>query len=84
MFFMMGIYDRIREIQYSGDMQICSGCGRYCNYRIYVKYMCLSLFFIPVLKWGKQYYAESSCCGNRIELDRKTGRKIERGEKIIF
>ena len=59
----MGIYDRVKEIPFKGEMDVCPSCGRYCNYRKYVKYTCLSLFFIPILKWGKQYYAESTCCG---------------------
>lgn len=84
MFFMMGIYDRTKEIEYNGEIQICPSCGRYCNYRIYVTYMCLSVFFIPVFRWGKKYYAETSCCGKRIELSREQGRKAEHGDKITI
>lgn len=68
MFFMMGIYDRVKEIPYNGEMEVCPSCGRCCNYKAYVKYTCLSLFFIPIFKWGKQYFAESTCCGYRKEL----------------
>ena len=84
MFFVMGVYDRSKQLNCITDMSVCSECGRYCSYKIFVTYMCLSLFFIPVFKWGKRYYAVSSCCGKRRELDRETGRKAERGEKVIL
>ena len=84
MFLIMGIYDRSKEIEYNGEMVICSKCGRYCSYKVFVTYMCLSLFFIPVFKWGKRYCVTSSCCGARYELDRDIGRKIERGEKVTI
>ena len=44
-------------------------------------YMCLSLFFIPVLKWGRKYYAETSCCQSLYELDPQAGRRLQRGEQ---
>ncbi len=84
MFFIMGIYDRSKEIEYKGDMVICPACGRYCSYKIYVTYMCLSIFFIPVFRWGKRYYVISTCCGKRYELDRGKGRQAEKGEKVAI
>ena len=64
MFFMIGIYDRIKELDEDHGMEICPECGRYCKYRSYMKYTCLSLFFIPVFKWGREYYSQSNCCGH--------------------
>ena len=84
MFFMMGIYDRTKEIKYSADMTICTDCGRYSSYRLFVTYMCLSIFFIPVLTWGKRYYVTSSCCGKSHELCKEKGRAAQRGEKIVI
>lgn len=84
MFFIMGIYNRSKELNCITDMSVCPDCGRYCSYKIFVDYICLSLFFIPVIKWGKHYYAVSSCCGKRHELNREMGKKAERGEKINF
>ena len=76
---MISVYDRTKEIEYKGDMEICPSCGRYCSYRLFVTYTCLSLFFIPILKWGKSYYLRSSCCGKTIELDKEQGKKFEKG-----
>ena len=83
MFLIMGIYDKTKEIDYTGGMSICPDCGRYCNYKIFVTYMCLSLFFIPAFKWGKQYFAKTSCCGKTYELTKEQGKAAEKGEKII-
>ena len=45
-------------------------------------YMCLSLFFIPCLKWNKQYYVQSTCCNTVYALDSEIGRQIARGEDV--
>ena len=79
MFFIMGIYNKTREIIHKGSMEICPDCGRYCSYNIYVEFMCLSLFFIPVLRWGKRYYAKASCCG---KIHKLTKEQVKNGEKI--
>lgn len=84
MFFIMGIYNRSKEIAYNGGMEICPDCGRYCSYNIYAEFMCLSLFFIPVLRWGKRYYAKSSCCGKIHELTKEQSKQAEKGEKITI
>ena len=81
---MIGIYNRFKELKYNGEMTVCSSCGRYCSYKILVEYTCLSLFFIPVAKWGKRYYAVSTCCGKKKDLTKEQGKKVEKGEKIIL
>lgn len=83
MFFIMGINNGRKELNYdSGGMNICKSCGAYCRYRIYCTYMCLSLFFIPTIKWSKQYYAECSKCGRVFGIISETGRKIEKREQV--
>ena len=85
MFFIMGITDGQKELNYdSGGMNICSSCGAYCRYRIYCTYMCLSLFFIPVYKWSKKYYAECSSCGTVFSFNNAIGKRIEHGEQITL
>ena len=69
MLFIMGIYDQNKELGSKRHTDVCPQCGRFCSYKEYMRYTCLSLFFIPVLKWGKEYYAESSCCGHRKSIN---------------
>lgn len=80
MFLIFGINSERKEIGSLGPV-ICGVCGSYGRYQVYVTYMCLSLFFIPVLKWGKKYYVETSCCHSLYELDTQAGRRIWRGEQ---
>ena len=83
MFFIMGINDGKKELNYdSGGMNICKSCGAYSRYTVFVTYMCLSLFFIPTFKWGKKYYVKSSCCGSIFELNEAKGKAIVRGEDV--
>lgn len=80
MFFIFGVNSDQKEIGSFGPV-ICGICGSYGRYRVYVTYMCLSLFFIPVLKWGRKYYAETTCCRSLYELDSQAGRRLQRGEQ---
>ena len=82
MFFIGGITQGTKEIPYQAAAFICDRCGRYGNCRIYMTYMCLSLFFIPIFKWNRRYYVKTSCCGTVYELDQETGSRLARGESI--
>ena len=81
MFFICGINSGQKELKFN-QLVICSQCGSYGRYQVFMTYMCLSLFFIPVLKWGKRYYVKMSCCGSVYELNGDTGKRIARGETL--
>ena len=81
MFFIFGIQSGQKELNYN-ELVICEHCGSYGRYQVFMTYMCLSLFFIPVLKWGKRYYVKMSCCSALYELNYETGRQIARGESV--
>ena len=75
MFFIMGIDPREKQIPYN-DLMICTQCGKYGRYEVVMRYMCFSLFFIPLIKWNKQFYVKSSCCGTVYALDPAIGRAL--------
>ena len=81
MFFMMGITNGRKDLNYN-QMVICDRCGKYGRYTVFMTYMVLSLFFIPVFKWGKKYYVQTTCCGSTYQLDPEIGRRIEKGESL--
>ncbi len=81
MFFMMGITDGRKELDYN-QTEICGVCGRYGRFQVFMTYTVLSLFFIPCFKWNRHYYVQTSCCNTLYELDREIGRRIERGEDV--
>ena len=81
MFFIMGVSPRKEELPYN-QMVICSHCGSYGRYQVYMTYMCLSLFFLPVFKWDRHYYVTTSCCGTTYELDPEVGAAIRRGREV--
>lgn len=80
MFFMMGITEGRKELNFQQTI-VCDQCGRYGRYVVYMTYTVLSLFFIPCLKWNKQYYVETSCCHTTYRLNPEVGKRIERGEQ---
>ena len=81
MFFICGINQGQRELPGS-QLVICDGCKGYGRYQVFMTYLCLSLFFIPVFRWGKRYYVKTSCCGAVYELNPETGRRLARGEQL--
>ena len=82
MLFIAGITQGTKELLYQASAFVCSRCGRYGRYQVYMTYMCLSLFFIPVFKWNKKYYAKTTCCQTVYELDKEVGRRLEKGENL--
>ena len=82
MFFMIGVSPQRKDFEYHGGVMICERCGAYGRYRVFMTCMCLSLFFIPVFKWKKQYFAQTSCCGTTYALDPEIGQRIAHGQNV--
>ena len=81
MFFIMGINQGRKDSEYN-QMIICDYCGAYGRYQVFMTYMCLSLFFIPLFKWNKQYYVQSTCCNTVYSLDPEIGRHIAERKNV--
>lgn len=81
MFFICGINPGQKELPFN-QLVICNCCGSYGRYQIFMTYMSLSLFFIPILRWGKHYYVKMSCCNAVYELSPDLGKRIARGEQV--
>ena len=81
MFFICGINQEQKDLGSFGPY-ICGACGSYGRYQVYITYMCLSLFFIPIIKWSKKYYVQTTCCQSLYVLDPEIGKRIQRGEPV--
>lgn len=81
MFLMIGISDGRKDLDFS-QMTICDSCGAYGRLTVYMTYMALALFFIPIFKWNRKFYVQASCCGAVYLLDPEIGRRIARGEQL--
>lgn len=66
-------YDKVTRCPYCDDMG---------SYDIYYTYNVLTIFFIPIWKWNKQYIAERTCCKKRFILDNEVGDRLRRGEDV--
>ena len=82
MFFIMGINQKHKAIRYNTSVFICDRCGQYGRYEVFMTYMCFSLFFVPIIKWNKQYIVRTTCCSAQYELDSNIGQAIARGKDI--
>lgn len=81
MFFIMGISQGQKKLGFD-QLIVCPACGKYGHLEVYMVYSYLSLFFIPVWKWGRRYYVRTTCCGTSVQLDEELGRRIARGETV--
>lgn len=81
MFFMIGINEGRKQLPFD-QLIICDRCGRYGHYQVFMTYTVLSLFFIPILKWNKRFYVQTSCCQTVYELSPEIGKRIARGESL--
>ena len=83
MFFFFGIMNDQKNLDFHQPMT-CDVCGRMGQYQVFVTYMVLSIFFIPIFKWGRTYYVRTSCCGSLYQLRPEVGHVIERGENVTI
>jgi len=81
MFFMIGITDGRKDIDFNQAIT-CSVCGKFGRFQIFMTYMSLSLFFIPVFKWNRKFYVQTTCCNTIYELDPETAGRIMAGENV--
>ncbi len=81
MFLIMGINEGRKDFDFS-QFITCAICGKYGRFNVFMTYTVLSLFFIPVFRWNKRYYVQTSCCGTIYELDKEVGKAVSKGENI--
>lgn len=81
MIFIGGISTAFKQLVFS-QMIACPSCGRLTRLEIFMRYTYFSFFFIPLFKWGKEYYGKMNCCEKIFPIDKELGKKIERGDAI--
>ena len=81
MFFIIGAAPGRKNLNFH-QMVICPECGGYGRYQVYMTYMSLTLFFIPVIKWKKEYFVQMSCCNALYRLNPEVGSAIAWGEEL--
>jgi len=79
MFFIFGISQGEKKLDFQ-QTAVCACCGGYGRYEVYMTYMYFSLFFIPIIRWKKQYFVTTACCGAVSEIDRELGERIQKGQ----
>ncbi|MCR5773826.1 MAG: zinc ribbon domain-containing protein [Lachnospiraceae bacterium] len=80
MFFMIGVTDGYKDLEYSGRITSCPACGIPCGCSVFMTYTVLLLFFIPCFKWNRRYFARTSCCNRTYELSFEKGDAIRKGD----
>ncbi len=78
MFFIMTGGQKDKKLEFD-QVVVCPNCGKYGHLNVYMVYSYFSLFFIPLFKWNKRYFAKVNCCNAVCELPQEEGRQIEKG-----
>jgi hypothetical protein len=79
MFFIGGISQKSEKIEFN-QVNVCEICDKFSNIEVYKTYWYFSFFFIPIIKWNKEYFVKLNCCQKISKLDNEIGLKIEKGE----
>ncbi|WP_394523937.1 zinc ribbon domain-containing protein [Lacrimispora sp. JR3] len=83
MFFICGISQGRKQFDYARTV-ICSQCGGYGRYQVFMTYSYFSVFFIPIFKWDRRYYVQTSCCNTLYELNPEKGKRVSKGETVAI
>lgn len=83
MFFIGGIGSSSKELPFWQSI-VCPHCGRLGNLKVIMTYMYFSFFFIPLFRWGKKYYVQSSCCHTLYRIPDDLGKSIEKEESVVL
>ena len=78
MFFIIAITQGKKNISSSIGL-FCPVCKKYSRCQVFAAYSCLSIFFIPVFRWNKQYYVTTACCETLYQLNPDVGKALEKG-----
>ena len=79
MFFVFGVSSKEESIDFT-QTKVCSNCGAYGRFEVYLTYSYFSLFFIPLIKWKRKYFVRTTCCDSLYTIDEDLGKDIERGD----
>ena len=78
MFFFLAVTSGTRELG-RRRCRYLSCCGTYgAEVSVTCVYQQFILFFIPVFRFGKRYFATCAGCGAVFEMNREEGRRVER------
>lgn len=83
MFFIIGISNGEKKLDFVQTM-VCSRCGQFGRLEVFMTYMYFNLFFIPIFRWNRRYYAKSSCCDTVYQIDPAIGARIRKGEQVTL
>lgn len=79
----MTLYSRKTKTQQLGFHQNidCPFCNRAGSLKAFKSFRQFSINFIPLFKYKKKWYLETTCCGKRYLLSEDVGKQIELGVK---
>jgi len=84
MFFLgiFGIETKSKEITDINN-SICKHCRKLGAYKLVKQYSYFHFFFIPLFKWGIEYYLISRCCNSIFGISKEKGKRLELGIDTI-
>lgn len=82
MFFLMGIFPEEKPLDFT-QSTVCPACGKASQMKVSRVSTCLSLFFLPVWRWNREYRVHMRCCGAVYALREEKGRAIERDPQSV-
>ena len=82
----MTLYGRKTKTQQLNFQQHidCPNCNRAGSLKAFKSFRQFTINFIPIFKYKKQWYLETTCCGKKYMLTEEVGAQVENGIKTEF
>ena len=82
MLFIFGITPKIETV--GRGRGVCLSCGRAVDFHISKKQSALSLFFIPIIRFGTAYRVKCPKCGGVMALSKEKGKDLEHDNRSMI
>ena len=67
MFFLFGLGAKQRDLG-PGEVRTCPNCGNTSRWARVQESRQLTVFFVPVARWGRRYLEVCTICGTAVEV----------------
>ncbi len=75
-----GTKSRTQQLNFLQNID-CPNCNRAGSLKAFKSFRQFTINFIPLFKYKKQWYLETTCCGKKYMLPEEIGKQIEDGTK---
>lgn len=84
--FFIGVFgiEEKEEIMREFRLVVCPACGAWGTARLWMRYRYFHFFFLPLVKYRRQYRVEMDCCHVRYCATEEEAQRLAQGGELDF